>query len=159
MALRLTGELDRGAMAEALRDVTGRHEALRTVLPVADGEPFQRVLSLEECGFELSVVEVAPQELDAAVAEAVGYAFDLTSEIPLRATLFALGEAEHVLVILVHHVAADGWSTAPLARDVSVAYAARVAGRVPGWAALPVQYADYALWQRELLGSEDDPGS
>ncbi|MER5642626.1 amino acid adenylation domain-containing protein [Kitasatospora sp. NPDC002227] len=159
LALRLTGELDRGAMAAALRDVIGRHEVLRTVLPAVDGEPFQQVLSLEECGFELSVVEVAPQELDAAVAEAVGYGFDLTSEIPIRAALFALGEAEHVLVMLVHHVAADGWSTAPLARDVSRAYAARVAGRVPEWVALPVQYADYALWQRELLGSEDDPDS
>ncbi|WP_369221098.1 amino acid adenylation domain-containing protein [Streptomyces sp. R39] len=159
LALRLTGELDRGAMAEALRDVIGRHEVLRTVLPMADGGPFQRVLSLEECGFELSVVEVAPQELDAAVAEAVGYVFDLMSEIPFRATLFALGETEHVLVVVVHHIAGDGWSTAPLARDVSVAYTARLEGRMPDWAALPVQYADYALWQRELLGSEDDPGS
>nr|WP_052499413.1 non-ribosomal peptide synthetase [Streptomyces vietnamensis] len=159
MALRLTGELDRRAMAEALRDVIGRHEVLRTVLPLADGGPFQRVLSLEECGFELSVVEVAPQELDAAVTEAVGHGFDLTSEIPLRATLFALGEADHVLVVVVHHIAGDGWSTAPLARDLSVAYTARLEGRMPDWAALPVQYADYALWQRELLGSEDDPGS
>ncbi|MCC9312528.1 condensation domain-containing protein, partial [Kitasatospora sp. RB6PN24] len=159
MALRLTGDLDRGAIDEALRDVVGRHEVLRTVLPVADGEPYQRVLSLEECGFEVSVVKVAPEELEGAVAEAAGYAFDLTSEIPLRATLLALGEADHVLVVLVHHVAADGWSTGPLARDLSVAYAARAAGRAPEWEPLPVQYADYALWQREVLGSEDDPDS
>uniref|UniRef100_UPI0038994A6A condensation domain-containing protein n=1 Tax=Kitasatospora acidiphila TaxID=2567942 RepID=UPI0038994A6A len=159
MALRLTGELDRDALAEALRDVVGRHEVLRTVFPVVDGEPFQRVLAVEECGFEVSLVEVAPQELDVAVAEAVGHAFDLTSEIPLRATLLGVGQADHVLVLLVHHVAADGSSTAPLARDLSVAYAARATGRVPEWEPLPVQYADYALWQRDVLGSEDDPDS
>ncbi|TQF02749.1 amino acid adenylation domain-containing protein [Kitasatospora acidiphila] len=159
MALRLSGELDRGAIAEALRDMVGRHEVLRTVLPVADGEPFQRVLSLEECGFEVPVVAVEAAGLDAAVAEAAAYAFDLSSEIPLRATLFAVSQDDHALVVVVHHIAGDGWSMAPLARDVSVAYAARVAGRMPTFEPLPVQYADYALWQREVLGSEDDPDS
>ncbi|RSM34592.1 hypothetical protein DMA12_47690 [Amycolatopsis balhimycina DSM 5908] len=157
MTLRLTGALDRAALAAALRDVAERHEVLRTVFRNAGGEPYQRVLSVEECGFALDVAEVAFGDLDGAIAEVTGYAFDLTATPPVRASLFPVAPDDHVLVLVVHHIAGDAWSMEPLARDVSSAYAARLAGENPAWVPLPVQYADYTLWQRELLGEEADP--
>ncbi|MFJ8336793.1 non-ribosomal peptide synthase/polyketide synthase, partial [Streptomyces sp. NPDC094437] len=157
--LRLSGDVDRAALEDALRDVLARHEVLCTVFPAVDGEPGQQILSDEDTGFTLTATDLTPDLLPEAVRQAAGHAFELSSEIPFRATLFTTGPDECVLVLLVHHIAGDGWSMGPLARDLSVAYAARAAGRAPGWAELPVQYADYAVWQRELLGSEDDPES
>ncbi|WP_461088004.1 amino acid adenylation domain-containing protein, partial [Streptomyces deserti] len=159
LTLRLSGELDREALAGAFRDVIGRHEVLRTVFSMADGEPYQRVLPVDDSGFELRVVDVAADQLEEAVTGATRYAFDLSTEIPLRAWLFATAPQEHVLVLVVHHIAGDAWSMEPLARDMAEAYAARREEREPGWAPLPVQYVDYALWQRQLLGDEGDMGS
>ena len=158
-ALRLSGELDAGALGLALGDVVGRHEVLRTVFPAEGGQPYQKVLDAAGLEWGLEPVPVGEGDLAAVLAGICGEAFDLAVDVPLRARLLRLGAGEHVLVVVIHHIATDGWSAGPLARDLSVAYAARLVGQVPGWAPLPVQYADYAIWQRELLGDPDDPGS
>ncbi|MFE7619210.1 amino acid adenylation domain-containing protein, partial [Streptomyces sp. NPDC057496] len=158
-ALRMTGALDVAALREALRDVVRRHETLRTVFPDTGDGARQHVLPVDEAAVELRVTATTRAELPAALAEEAGHAFDLAREAPLRARLLALGEREHVLCLVLHHIAGDGWSRDPLARDLTTAYAARSEGRAPQWEELPVQYTDYTLWQRELLGSEDDPES
>ena len=160
VAVRLEGDLDPAVLEAALGDVLTRHEVLRTVFPADGGDPYQHALDLAELGWSLPVTDAAAEdELARLVQETASAPFDLTAEIPVRFRLLAAGPGVHVLVVVMHHIANDGWSTVVLARDISVAYAARLQGREPEWAPLPVQYADYAIWQRELLGSEDDPGS
>ncbi|MEU0009354.1 amino acid adenylation domain-containing protein [Streptomyces sp. NPDC006314] len=156
-ALRLSGPLDVTALSAALRDVVLRHESLRTVFPVTDGTPRQRVL--DAVTLDLPVREVSPEDVEAAVAAASEYVFDLAHEIPVRTELFASAPQEHVLAVTFHHIAFDGWSAAPFLRDLSHAYAARLRGGAPEWPGLPVQYADFTLWQREQLGAPDDPDS
>ncbi|WP_245767021.1 non-ribosomal peptide synthetase, partial [Streptomyces colonosanans] len=160
IALRLTGRLDREALAAALGDVVARHESLRTVFPEGpDGTPYQRVLDFVDATVDLPVRQISEDGVPEAVALTARRGFDLTAESPLRAELFAVEDTTHILVVVLHHIAGDGWSLAPLARDVALAYEARVGGRVPAWRPLPVQYADYALWQRDLLGDESVPDS
>ncbi|MFI6642969.1 amino acid adenylation domain-containing protein [Streptomyces sp. NPDC050504] len=159
LAVRLRGEVDRVALGAALRDVVGRHESLRTVFPVSGQSVHQRVLSPDEALVEIGEVAVAGHELDLKLRELASCVFDLAVEVPVRATLVGVGSGECVLLVVVHHIASDGWSNGPLMRDLALAYEARLSGVAPGWGVLPVQYVDYALWQRELLGEEKDPGS
>ncbi|WP_156756938.1 non-ribosomal peptide synthetase [Actinokineospora pegani] len=154
---RLSGPVDTAALRTALADVAARHESLRTVFGEHDGTPYQDVLA--PCPVELVEEAIEASTVDERVASAAEHAFDLAAEIPVRAWLFRLGADESVITLLVHHIAVDEWSTGPLLGDLATAYAARLAGRSPEWTPLPVQYADYALWQRDLLGDEDDPGS
>ncbi|CAM5542186.1 Tyrocidine synthase 3 [Streptomyces afghaniensis] len=158
LAVRLNGDLDADALRQALTDVVHRHESLRTVFEEHDGEPVQKVLSCAEAKPELDRVVASEEQLTNLLASAVARPFDLAAELPVRAVLFAVG-AEHVLLLVVHHIAADGWSFAPFAHDLSTAYRSRVHGSAPDWQPLPVQYADYMLWQQELLGDEHDPAS
>ncbi|MCD7440504.1 non-ribosomal peptide synthase/polyketide synthase [Streptomyces lincolnensis] len=162
VALRLTGALDREALRRALSDLVARHESLRTVFAEDAEGAYQVVRDAAEARPELTVVEAGPREIEERLREAARRGFDLSAEsgeLPLRATLFEVGEDEHVLLLLLHHIVSDAWSRAPLARDLATAYAARVTGAAPEWAPLPVQYADYSLWQRDVLGAEDDPDS
>ncbi|WP_139797934.1 non-ribosomal peptide synthase/polyketide synthase, partial [Mycobacterium noviomagense] len=161
-ALRLSGKLDPDALVAALADVVGRHESLRTLFVAVDGMPQQVIIPAEQADFGWQTIDATgwpATRLGEAIDEVATHTFDLATEIPVLATLFRLGADEHVLVIVVHHIAADGWSITPLMRDLGVAYASQCEGRAPDWAPLPVQYADYTLWQRAQFGELDDPGS
>ncbi|MBF6169810.1 hypothetical protein IU486_34640, partial [Streptomyces gardneri] len=152
------GALDVSALRHALADVLERHESLRTRYP-ADGPgatPYQQILTVDQAlpgGLELTVTH----DPLTAITELMHTGFDVTEEVPVRALLAETGPEEHLLAFVAHHIAADGASMAPLARDLMTAYLARIGGNSPRWAPLEVQYADYAIWQRTVIGTDTDP--
>ena len=156
VAVRLEGALDVAALEAGLWDVMERHESLRTIFPEREGVAHQEILAASAVRARLVVSAVSEAGLAGALGRAAGEGFDLSAEPPLRAHLFELSERAHVLLLLLHHIAGDGWSLAPLLGDLAHCYAARRSGRAPGLAPLPVQYADYTLWQHEVLGQESD---
>ncbi|MEW1682614.1 amino acid adenylation domain-containing protein [Streptomyces sp. NPDC093594] len=151
-------DLDAEALDAALGDLADRHESLRTVIAEHDGVPYQRILAPGELRPVLRRIDCPAAETAAHVTAALRRRFDLTAESPLAAWLLGTG-TERVLLFVLHHGAADGWSLGPFAADLSAAYASRRQGRAPDWNPPAVQYADYALWQRALLApGPDGPG-
>ncbi|MEV0075818.1 amino acid adenylation domain-containing protein [Nocardia neocaledoniensis] len=148
LALRFTGALDIAALRSALDDVVARHESLRTTFPEQDGVPYQVVHPAT--AVPLPIREIAPGALSAELAEIANYAFTLDGEPLIRAELLVLDAETHVLSLLVHHIVADHASFGVLLDDLTTAYRARgESGAAPNWQPLPIQFADYALWQRE----------
>ncbi|MFI5783168.1 amino acid adenylation domain-containing protein [Nocardia sp. NPDC051570] len=158
LVFRLRANLDSEALRAALVDVIKRHEPLRTVFPAGDRSPRQRVLGDGEWKFALPVTYCSAGERDERLAEMARVSFDLEHDLPIRCELLCTDD-ETVLLLVLHHVAADGWSITPLARDIGRAYTARSTATHPEFPPLPVQYRDYTLWQQDLLGAEDDPTS
>ncbi|WP_024800499.1 non-ribosomal peptide synthetase [Nocardia sp. BMG51109] len=158
-AIRLSGTLDVPALGAAITDLIARHEVLRTIYPQTPDGPEQRILAPDEVPVDPTPVRIGEERVAHEVARLVGTGFDVTTEIPFRVRLFQLTATEYVLVFVAHHIAADGWSMGPLTRDLMLAYVARSDDQDPAWEPLPIQYADFALWQHTVLGDENDPES
>ncbi|WP_328940793.1 amino acid adenylation domain-containing protein [Streptomyces sp. NBC_00250] len=161
LVMRLNGTFDREAWSAALADVTDRHEALRTLFAEreSDGQAYQRILPAGSAAPVVEHVRATEDEVPGIVDAAVQRPFDLAAELPIRATVVEVAPDEHVVVLLLHHITTDEWSDRPFLRDLTTAYTARLDGGAPDWEPLPVQYADYALWQQQLLGDPADAES
>ncbi|HKV10311.1 MAG TPA: amino acid adenylation domain-containing protein, partial [Thermoanaerobaculia bacterium] len=149
-ALRVEGPLDPEILARCLGEIVRRHEALRTVFAAPEGAPEQVILP--PAPFELPVVDLAGlPEAEALAGEEAARPFDLARGPLLRGLLLRLGEREHVVLLTTHHIASDGWSMGLLVREITALYPAFAAGRPSPLPPLPVQYADFSVWQRSWL--------
>ncbi|MFI2010028.1 amino acid adenylation domain-containing protein [Streptomyces jumonjinensis] len=148
-AMRLSGPLDVTALGAALDTVVARHETLRTTFTATDGEPLQVVGDPFSLGLTVTPLTGGEEALLRVLKEAVELPFDLVRGPVLRARLWRTGPDEHVFLLVIHHIATDGWSMEIVFREIGAAYAAHTAGTVPDLPALPVQFADIAAWERE----------
>jgi hypothetical protein len=155
LVLKLSGELAEGALESSFIALAQRHEILRTRLLASDGVPHQVIDESPRFKFRRVTLDPAAadnaRELQALLRAEQQHHFDLAKEHPLRVLLATSGPAQHILSIVLHHVAVDGWSLSVLLEDVASLYTAFVGGAPDPLAALPLQYADYALWQRQSL--------
>ncbi|HEV3051764.1 MAG TPA: condensation domain-containing protein, partial [Longimicrobium sp.] len=157
--LRLRGALDRAALARTLERIVARHESLRTVFVLVDGEPQQRILPVEESGFSLvehdfRALADVEDELRRLVQNEREAPFDLERGPLFRARLVRLADDDHLLLLTMHHVVSDAWSMGVFTRELRTLYTAFSQGEPDPLPALPVQYADYAAWQRRWVKGE-----
>ncbi|MFC7518964.1 amino acid adenylation domain-containing protein, partial [Herbaspirillum sp. GCM10030257] len=156
--VRLHGSLDREALRRTLDRVVARHEALRTTFAQVDGVPVQRIappdVGFQLIEFDLRASKDPEAELSALADKEAATSFDLESGPPIRGRLIRLGEEEHALLITMHHIVSDGWSMGILIREISTLYRAYCMEQDDPLPALPVQYADYAAWQRRWISGE-----
>ncbi len=157
--LRLDGALDLAALARSLDEIVRRHEALRTTIQAVDGQAVQVVA--QRLSISLPMVDLTGLSADeresialALATEEANLPFDLATGPLVRTRLLRLGVRAHVLVLTVHHIAADGWSLDVLQRELASLYSAYVAGRPSPLPELPLQYSDYAVWQRDWLSGD-----
>ena len=161
VAVRLRGRLDAHRLEDALAAVVARHEVLRTSFPAAEGRPRQEVVTAFNPPLErVDLAGLPPgtareREAAARITAERERPFDLAGGPLLRATLLRLDAEEHLLLLTVHHIVADGWSLTILLRELTAQYATLVEGREAELSPLPVQYADYAVWQRQWLAGEE----
>ncbi len=155
-AFRLTGSLNVMALERALGEIVRRHEALRAIYPNVDGRPLQ-VITPASAQMKLPFVDLhgaTEQEVMRRAREEAQLPFDLSRGPLMRATLLRTGDNEHMLLMTMHHIITDGWSMGVLLNELSKLYEAYVTGQESPLAELPIQYADYAAWQREYLKGE-----
>ncbi len=155
--LRLKGELNREILEKTLRAIIDRHEVLRTVIKEHEGQGYQQVMA--SAGWALGITEglsykEGTKGLSEYIAGLISRPFDLSADYLLRADLIKEGEEDHILVVTMHHIASDGWSRAVLVKEVVELYKGYAENAAPALPLLPVQYADYAIWQRKYMQGE-----
>jgi amino acid adenylation domain-containing protein len=158
-AFRLAGPLDVSALERTLGEVVGRHEVLRTTFTATDGRPLQVIAPSSELPLPLRDLSVMPEnerkaEAHRLAVEEARRPFDLAAGPMLRASLLRLDPREHVLLLTMHHIVSDGWSQSVLVREMATLYEAFSMGQPSPLPELPVQYVDFAVWQREWLQGE-----
>ncbi|MGI8637945.1 MAG: condensation domain-containing protein, partial [Segetibacter sp.] len=149
--LRLKGRLNKDALQLALQTIILRHEVLRTVYIVKDGQPYQYVTNEDS---KIRIVDSSPEDLKQKIKEFILQPFDLTKDCMIRVDLLSLTDTDQVLVVTMHHIASDAWSMSVIVRELLEIYSAFEQGREPQLAPLPIQFADYAIWRRNYMQGE-----
>ncbi|MBW4500877.1 MAG: amino acid adenylation domain-containing protein [Scytonema hyalinum WJT4-NPBG1] len=158
-AIRLVGSLNVDALEQSLSEIVRRHEALRTTFGVVDGQPFQTITPTLTVKLPIVDLRKLPEaeretEIQRLSAEEFQRSFDLAQGPLLRCTLLHIGEQEHIALFTIHHIVSDGWSMGVFVRELAALYGAFSAGKPSPLPELPIQYADFAMWQRQWLQGE-----